>query len=339
MTILISKTSKGELPLRQPSPPPGMRRANESEAPFFAGPSESSLNPTSQNEMLGTIPGSFPKEPPFVSQMQGPPKLQQSTLTPSPIADPPEFALHVYSNELGSLPLHRRVSFSAQAHNSHSQTHSSQVHPQTDYWYSMPHNGSERFEPTPLAGPSGASSSYWLHHAEPSAPPLQQHQSHDYPHPRHVPRSIPTVGFSSTSGASPMAQGSYGAVLLNMGASVSLESSLGHIQLQSPEYSLRPMDLLSTSTIGSNATALLPPPSHGDSSMPISTPGHPTYHQHQGVPQQGESYYPFALEANTVALWSDAPTGFQCAVLCSFFVAHLTFSFAEWKDGVPTLGK
>jgi len=404
MHILTSKTSKGELPSRQPSPPPGMRRPHESDAPLFTGPRESSSNPTSQNEALASIAGPFPKEPPFVSQMEQPTRLQQSALTVSPNADPPEFALPVYTNELGRLPLHRRVSFGAQAHNSQSQTHSSQLHPQTDYWYAMAHSGSEQSEPAPLAGPSGTSSSYGLHHAGPSAPPLQQQQQHHlrphhvprsiptdgfsstsvpfqqqqqqkpqhHPRPHHVPRSIPTDEFpstpaliqpyqqhhlhphhvtqstptdefSSTSGVGSMVQGQYGMVPPNMAASMSFESTPGHIQPQSPEYELRPMALPSVN-MRPNAMAPPPPPSSAGPLMdntytgiakdPVSAPGHPTYHPHQGVPQPGESYYPFALESNTEVVWSNAPTGFECVILLfAFFfcVARSYFSFRRME--------
>jgi hypothetical protein len=410
MHVLSSKTSKGELPLRQPSPPPGTRRAHDSDAPF-TGPKESSSNPTSQNEALGTIPGSFPKEPPFVGQMERPPKLQQSAFTTSPNTDPPEFALPVYTNELGRLPLHGQVSFGAQARNSQSQTHSSQLHPETDYWYPVAHSGSERSEPAPLAGPSGTSSSYGLHHAGPSAPPLQQQQQqhhlppHHVPrsipkdefsststpfqqpqqqqqqqhlHPHHLPRSIPTDKFPSTpaplqqyqqhhlhphhipqnipaeeftSGVSSMAQGQYGMVPPNVAASTSFASTLGHIQPQSLEYELRPIAIPSMN-MGPNAMAPPPPPSSAGPSMdnvysgmamdPMSASGHPAYHPYQGVSQQGESYYPFALESNTEAVWSNAPTGFECVILHSFFFlffARSYFSFRRMEKWGAYLGE
>ena len=72
-------------------------------------------------------------------------------------------------------------------------------------------------------------------------------------------------------------------------------------------------------------------------SDPMSAPGHPTYHQYQGAPQQG---YPFALESNTEAVWSNAPSGFEWVVLVLFLLSpDLTFTFADWRNGVPTLWK
>ena len=306
--ILTSKTSTGELPLLRPGPPPGTRRTHESGPPMSTGPTESPSNPMSQNEVPGNIPGSFPKEPPFVTQMQRSPELQQSAFTTSPNADLAEFILPVYSNELGSIPLHGQVSFTAQAY-------SSQPHP---------HSGGERSTPTSFVSHSGASSSYGLHYARPLAPTPQQ-QQHQYPH---VSWSIATDGDSSTSGISPTAQDLYGVVSPDMDASMSFESTLGHTQQPNPEYGLSPMDFSNTSPMGSNSMVPLPPPSSVMDNMysamatePVP-PGHSTHdqhYQHQGVPQQGESYYPFTvLESNTAAIWSNAPTEFECVVLCSF---------------------
>ena len=125
-----------------------------------------------------------------------------------------------------------------------------------------------------------------------------------------------------------MAQGQYSMVPPNMAASTSFESTLGHIQPQSPEYELRPIAVPSVN-MGPNVMAPPPPPSSAGPSMdnaysemakdPMSAPGHPAYHPYQEVPQQAESYYPFALESNTEAVWSNAPNGFECVILCSVF--------------------
>ncbi|KIM46821.1 hypothetical protein M413DRAFT_440395 [Hebeloma cylindrosporum] len=296
MNDLASKTSTGELPLSRPSPPWGTRQTHESGTSF---PTESSLNPTSQNKTLGTTPSSVPKEPSFA-------ELTQSALSRSLNADPPEFALPVYSNELGSLPLHGQVSFSTQAHDSQLQTY---LPAQTDHWYSQ--SGIARSEPT-SAGPRETSSSYGLHHAGPSVPPLQQQPPQQHSH--HVPRSISTDEFSLTSEVNSRAQGSYGVVSPN--TSGAFESPLDDNHPHIPEYGLRPMDLLS-SNMGSNP----PPPLSGGpltdnmySGMaedPMSAPAHSTYQQQQGIPVQQDSYYPFALESNTAEVWSNAPTGFE----------------------------
>ena len=97
MHALTSKTSTKELPLLRQGAPSGTRQAHESGPPLSTGPTESPSNPTSQNEMPGTIPGSCPKEPPFVTQMQRPPELQQSAFTTSPNAESAEFVLPMYT--------------------------------------------------------------------------------------------------------------------------------------------------------------------------------------------------------------------------------------------------
>ncbi|KIM46822.1 hypothetical protein M413DRAFT_440397 [Hebeloma cylindrosporum] len=305
LDMICALASVRNLPLPKPSPPPGTRRAHQ---PGVPSPNESSLNQTSQSDAPGNIPDSFSKEPPVVNHMQRPPKPPQSAFTN---ADNHEFVLPVYSNELGSLPLHGQLSSNPQE-NSQPQAYPPHLHPQTDSWYSMSQGGIDS-EQTPFAGPSGVSPSHGMHYARPSAPPLQQ-QHHLHAH--HDPRSLPTDGFSVSSGVSSMAQGSYGVIPSNtVGASVPLESTLGHNhQRHNPEYVVRP-------NMGSNPLAPPPPPSSGVPLMdnmysgmsedPMAAPGHSMYHQHQGGPYQEESYYPFTLEGNTAEVWSDAPSGFE----------------------------
>jgi hypothetical protein len=300
----------GELPLPQPSPPADTGREHEPDTPFFASGGDSSWN---QNKMLGTIAGSFPNEPPQIHQS---PKQEQSPFTMSPNAGSPNFLLPVYSNELGRLPLQ---SFDAQARNSQPHTHSEQLHRGENYWHVIPQSvrteGGQQFEPTPFAGPRGASPTYELRRSGTSAPPLQQQQQHP-PHPHHTLQSIPMDGFSSTSGIS-MAQSPYRMDPSVMASSMSFESmmeTLSHTQL-------------SRTDTGSNSMVAPPLPSSGGSMMenvysgmtedsdPMFAPRNSTYLQHQEVPPQGELFYPFTVDGDTAAIWSKAPTGFECVIL------------------------
>ena len=303
--ILYELTSMGELPLPQPSPPADTGREPEPDTPLFTSSSDSSWN---QNKILGNIPN----EPP---QMQRSPKQQKSTFTMSPNAGSPKFSLPVYSNELGRLPLQ---SFDAQARNS-------QPHRRENHWHVMPHSvraeGGDRFEPTPFTDPKEASSSYDLRHSGTSVPPLQQ-QQHP-PRSHHALQSIPTHGFSSTS----MEQSPYGVDPSEMAPSMSFESmmeTLSHTQ--------------SRTSMGSNSM-VAPLSSNGGSSMenvysgitegsdPMFAPRHSTYLQQQEVPRQGELFYPFSVDNDMAAIWSKAPTGFECVILVLFrrCSPHLTF--------------
>ena len=314
--ILYELTSVGELPLPQPSPPADTGREHESDTPFSSG-SEPAWN---QKKMLGTIAGSFPNEPPFISQKQRSPKLQQSTFNMSPNAGSPKFSLPVYSNELGRLPLR---TFGAQAPNPQPQTHSQQIHPRVSYLHPIPHSvnpeGGERSGPTPFVGPRGASSSYGPRRSGPSVPPLQQQRQQQHtPRPHHTPQRIPTDGFSATSGTA-MAQGPYGVDSSETAASMSFESmmeTLSHTQLQTLVYGLTPTDFPRTST-GSNSMENVYSGMIEDSD-PMSAGRHSTYHQHQGVPRQGELFYPFTVDNDASAIWSNAPTGFECVTLVLF---------------------
>ena len=309
----------GELPLPQLSSPADTGLEGEIYTPLFAGGSKSSLN---QNEPPGNIAGSFPNESTFPRQTPWP----HQSISTFPSAGSPQFALPVYSNELGSFPLQ---SFGGQEHNSQSQTYSPQLHPWGSNWNSMPHGGStqggERFEPTtPCAGPSEASSSSGLRHSGISAArPQQQQQT-----PRtQAPRSIPMDGFSATSGIA-MAQVPYGADPSEMAASMSMMETPSNTQVQTPVYELPPTNFPMTS-VGSNSTIPRPPPSSGGSLMgngysgvtkvPMSARGH-SYHRHQEleVPQQEESAYPFTADSNMATIWSNAPAGFECVIVCSF---------------------
>jgi hypothetical protein len=297
--ILYELTSVGELPLPQPSPPADPGREHESDTPFTSG----SELPWNQNKILGTIAGSFPNEPLFISQKQRSPELQQSIFNLSPNAGSPYFSLPVYSNELGRLPLQ---SFGAQAPNPRPQTHPQQIHPRVNY---LGAEGGEGSGPTPFVGPGGANSSYGPRRSGTLVPHLQQQRQQ-----QHTPQRIPTDGFSTKSGTA-MAQGPYGRDSSETAASMSFESmmeTLSHTQLQTLAYGLTPTDLPRTST-GSNSMENVYSGMIEDSD-PMSAGRHSTSHQHQGVPRQGELFYPFTVDNDAAAIWSNAPTGFECVI-------------------------
>lgn len=252
-------------------------------------------------------------------------------------AERPVFALPVYTNELERVSSDGQVTFSAQAHPSEPQAQSTQLDPQTNYWYTVPSSASskdsERSESTPHAGPSGASSSYALHY--PSAPTPQRH-----PHPNrhHPPRGIPIVGFSSTSEMSPLTRGPYGMYSAEVGAgNISDSMTTGYTpQQETSMYGLGPM----VAQMGSSATVSPPRSSSGSSmenayrgmgmdTMPDRSGGH-YQHQHQAVPQQHEPQSlpnPFTVDSDTGAMWS---TGFECVksvFVCSLIVVTYPLAF------------
>ena len=300
--ILYELTSVGELPLPQPSPPADTGREHESDTQFTSG-SELHWN---QNNRLGSIAGSFPNEPPFISQKQRSPKLQQSTFNMSLNAGSPKFSLPVFSNELGRLPLR---SFGAQAPNP-------QPHLRVNYSHAISHNvspgGGERSEPTPFVGPREVSSSYGLRHSGTSASPLQQQRQQQHiPRPHQTSQRIPTDGLSTTSGTA-TAQGPYGVDPSEMAASMSFESmmeTLSHSQLQTLVYGSSPPDLPRASMASNSMENVYRGIIEDSDSMPAGR--HSTYHQHQGVPQQGELFYPSTIDIDAAAIWSNAPAGFE----------------------------
>jgi hypothetical protein len=294
--ILYELTSVGELPLPQPSPPADPGREHESDTPFTSG----SELPWNQNEPAMVPSILFPNEPSFISQKQRSPKLQQSIFNLSPNTGSPKFSLPVYSNELGRLPLQ---SFGAQAPNPQPQTHSQQIHPWVNYLHA---EGGEGSGPIPFVGPGGANSSYGPRHSGTLVPLLQQQQQ------QYTPQRIPTHGFSAKSGTA-MAQGPYG--VDSSAASMPFESmmeTLSHTQLQTLAYGLTPTDFPRTST-GSNSMENVYSGMIEDSD-PMSAGRHSTSHQHQGVPRQGELFYPFTVDNDAAAIWSNAPTGFECVI-------------------------
>jgi len=361
--VLYELACVGELPLPEPSPPSGTKRDRESDSPLSTSPSTLPSTLVSQNQTPRVITGSrrVRKEPSFINQtqqLQTPhPQYQPSQAAPPPsdipqchIPPPPSqrapsrsrshsqirpddpqqttstispfnntdlnvFALPVYSNELGRLPLHRQMTFTAQAHLSQPQL--PQLDPETSYWYTAS-------QPTSHVDANGASSSY-----DPRYPaPAPQQQPHPYYH--RTPQGIPGGEFPSASEASSVAQGRYGIDTATGMLFDAMGERTGYTQQRTSTYGLGPMPS-SFPSMGSGSIVSTPPQSSSGSSMDRrlemeampNRPGGHYQHQHQTIPLQQEqqpSSYPF------VGVWSNAPTGFGCAVSVLFSRCNLFHS-------------
>lgn len=235
-----------------------------------------------------------------------------STIPPFNNTDANVFALPVYSNDLGRLPLHGQMTFSAQAHLSHPP----QVDPETSYWYSASQSTSH-------ADANGASSSYAPHY-----PPAPAPQQQPYPH-HHAPQGIPEREFLSASEANSAAQGPYG-MDAELATGMLFDAMLGRADQWTPTYGLGPMHS-SMPSMGLGSTVSTPSQSSLGSSMQdvyrgmgVETmpdrSGGQYQHQHQGVPRQQEQQtsYPFVLDNDTGAIWSNAPTSVQCVTSILF---------------------
>ncbi|KAF8972340.1 fungal-specific transcription factor domain-containing protein [Flammula alnicola] len=347
--ILYELASVGELPLPQRSPPSTNKRERGSETPMSSTASESSMS-VDHSDMPRNIAGSrrVNKESTFFGQskaanqsqdypqpqhhshpvaqssaqhqpsMQRPSQSQieaeQSAMPPLPHPPVQYFALPVYSNELGRLPLHGQVAFSAQAHTPASQP--PQPPPQTNYWYIMPgSDGSDTNELSPLAVPSPAST---------SAQPLHlgaQRSPQQLPPPRvHRRNTQPSNGYPPISEMSSMTQG-YEMDAAAMAAGMMLDTIAGTLAY-SPQntYGIPPMD--GTSSIAGMQG------SYRDMSMDTSAMGDvgieqrqqqlpprtmQAGHLQQVQPEQQQlpdTGYPF-VDNDTIAMWSTAPTGFE----------------------------
>ncbi|KIM40781.1 hypothetical protein M413DRAFT_412939 [Hebeloma cylindrosporum] len=218
------------------------------------------------------------------------------------------FALPVYSNDLARLPLHGQMTFSAQAHEP--QTYPP---PETNYWYAS--------EPMSHADAGGPTSSYGSHYP-PASVPQQQPYSH-----HHAPQGIPGGEYPLASEASSMSQGPYRTDAAELATGMLFDTMLGrggYTQQRTATYGSGPMHS-SFSSMGSGSMVSTPPLSSGSSmedmypgmgmeTMPDRSGGHyQQQHQHQGVPPQQEQQmsYPFVLDHDAGAIWSNAPTGFQ----------------------------
>ena len=263
-----------------------------------------------------------------------PNESQQTTSKISPFnnTDLNVFALPVYSNELGRLPLHGQMTFTTQA--PLSQPQPAQLDPETSYWYTAS-------QPTSHVDASGANSSYNPHY-----PPAPAPQQQPYPHYHHTPQGILGGEFPSASEASSVEQGLYGIDLATGMPSDTMGGSTGYTQQRTSMYGLGPMPS-SFPGMGSGSMVSTPPQSSSGSSMenvcrrlgmetmPDRSGGH-YQHQHQTIPLQQElqpSSYPF------VGVWSNVPTEFECVVSALFSRCNLFHSsspFFSQSDGSNT---
>ncbi|KAF8972347.1 fungal-specific transcription factor domain-containing protein [Flammula alnicola] len=297
--ILYELASVGELPLPQRSPPSTNKRERGSETPMSSTASESSMS-MDQSDMPRNIAGSrrVNKESTFIGQSN----LQSY------------FALPVYSSELGRLPLHGQVTFSAQAHTPAPQHQPPQPPPQTNYWYAMPGgNSSDTNELLHLVVPSPAStSSLPLHLGAQQSPP-----------PRALPRNtqLPN-GYRPISEMSSMTQG-YELDATAMAAGMMLDTLAGTLAY-SPQNVCGISPMTGTSSMGamqgSYGGTSMDPSSMGDVGFEQGPPqvaqllptvqiGHVQEVRPEQQPLQ-EMGYPF-VDNDTMAMWSTAPSGFE----------------------------
>jgi len=289
----INQTQQTQTPLpqHQPSqaapPPPAMSQSHIPLPPSQRAPSRSRSR----------------------SQIR-PNESQQTTSTISPLnnTDLNVFALPVYSNDLGRLPLHGHMTFTAQADLSQPQPD-----PETSYWYSAS-------QPTSHADVNGASSSYVPHH-----PPAPAPRQQSYPH-HYTPQSISERQFPSAPEASSVAQDPYG-MDAELATGMLFDAMLGRADQWSSTYGLGPIHS-SIPGMGSGSIASTTPQSSSGSSMEHvyrgmgmetmpDRSGVQYQHQPQGVlPQQEQQAlsYPFVLDNDTETIWSTAPTGVQCVI-------------------------
>ena len=229
-----------------------------------------------------------------------------STISPFNNTDLNVFALPVYSDDLGRLPLHGQMTFTAQAHLSQSQ--SPQSDPLTSYWYTDSHS-------TPHVDATGASSSYAPHYP-PAPAPQQQPYAHHY-----APQRIPERQFPSASEASSVAQDPYG-MDAELATGMLFDAMLGRPDQWTSTYELGPTH----SSISGMMASTIPQSSSGSSMGDVyrgmgmeTTPsrsGGQYQHQHP-VPRQQEhqaSSYPFVLANDAETIWSTAPAGVQCVI-------------------------
>jgi len=249
-----------------------------------------------------------------------PNESKQTTSVPCITAASPVFALPVYSNDLASLPLHGQMTFGAQAHLSQLHTNSPQLDQETSYWYT-----SSESEPSFQADTSGEGS-YMPHYP---SPPVPQQQS--YPHRHHAHQDIPEGGFPSASEPTSVLQGPYGMRAAELASGMlfdAMEGRAGYAQQQQTStYGLEPTHS-SIQGMETGSTVSTPPQSSSGSSYRgtgVETmsgrSGSHYQDQRQGVLRKHEQLalsYPFVLDNDAVAVWSNAPTGFQCVIVILF---------------------
>jgi len=300
--------------------------------------------PPHQQSQAAPRPSAMPLPPSQQSPSQSrshsqirPNESQQTTSVIPPFnnTNPNMFALPVYSNDLGRLPLHGHVTFSDLSQ--------SQLDPETSYSYTAP-------QPASHAGTSGMSSSYGPHY-----PPAPAPKQQPYPHYHHAPQGILGGEFPSASEASSVAQNPYG---MDAGLATGMLFDAMADQWTST-YGLGPIHS-SIPGMGSGSMASTAPQPSVDSSMEDAyrgmgtetTPG-PSggqyQHQHQGVPrQQGELAlsYPFVLDDDAETIWSTAPTGDQCVISISVgmrcylpIVFFFLYRMDQWGTYLANIGE
>ena len=261
-----------------------------------------------------------------------PNESQQATsiIPPFNNTNPNIFALPVYSNDLGRLPLHGHVTFSDLSQ--------SQLDPETNYSYTA------TSQPASHTDASGTSSSYGPHY-----PPAPAPKQQPYSHYHHAPQGILGGEFPSASEASSVSQDPYGTDA-GLATGMLFDAMLGKEDQWTSTYGLGPIHS-SIPGMGSGSMASTAPQPSVGSSMgnayremgTETTPGRSGgqyQHQHQGVPRQQEQLplsYPFALDNDAETIWSTAPTGVQCVnfilLVCNVIYPLSPFSSTEWISG------
>ena len=273
-----------------------------------------------------------------------PNESEQTTSTISPFnnTDLNVFALPVDSNDLGRLPLHGQMTFSAQAHPSQPQTHPPQRDPEIRYWYTAS-------QPTSYVDASETSSSYGPYY--PPAPAPQQ----PYPH-HHAQQGISGGEFPSASEASSAVQRPYGmdaALFDNMGERAKYTqqrtSTYGLETMHSSFPGMASGSMVSTLQSSSDSSVEDVYRGMGMETMPAGSASGHYQHQHQTTPlqqEQGVPSYPCVLDNDAVAVWSNAPTGFECGIFVLFSRGNLVYSsssFAirlnEWSTFLSNFGE
>ncbi|KIM40777.1 hypothetical protein M413DRAFT_446160 [Hebeloma cylindrosporum] len=341
--VLYELAGVGEPPSTQPSPP-SMKRDREWDSPpasvseerpvsqndisvrIIAGSRRVGKEPSSVNQTQGLLLPQHQQShatPPLSSTMSQahipsqqepsrnsfygqvrPNESQQSTSAPFNTAEPPTFALPVYSSDLGRLPLYGQMTFGAQAQ----PIHPPQLHPGSSYRYTAS-------EPMAHASASGPSSSY-----EPHLAPAPQQQP--YPH-HHNPQGI-SAGYPPES--SSMALGPYGT---DATAGMLFDAMLGkggYSHQRTPTYGSGPMHL-SFSGVGWGSMLTTPPQLSSAPSAEnmdrgvrmVTIPDRSSVYyqqqqhqsQHQWVtPQEGQqaSSYPLVPDSDAQTMWSNSST-------------------------------
>ena len=345
-----------------PSPQPTNKRERDSDSPKSAASNEPS--PKEQQDVPRTIAGTrrlnkdargtaaqqatsqkLPSQPSVAlfprSQQPNPQAssameacltsaFKPSTMTSARSSQTEVFDLPVYSNDLGRLPLHGGVSFSAATHHtSHSQSQSqphTQAPPQSSsgFWYGAPSNNNgvqDRHASDGNSGPrSSSSASSMSHHvghshrpSQSMAPPQSHSQTPEYPHMSEMSHMTPTYGVQPSPVTS-------GIMLDNVAASLAYtnphSSFFDGIGSMGDSGALQP-----SAALHSTFHRVFP------SSMDTRVDGDPTY-RYQSQPQESQpqlspmvggptsSTMNYGLVDNdTIAMWSNAPTSFEC-VFC-----------------------